>query len=159
MTNVAQNQLIAELARDLVSQVAPQELPLYRVASEAYFKNPAKIQAGQTGQDEMLGFGPGEAAAFLTPVILATLSAVITFLAGEVKKSLKEEAGGLVNEAVKQMFTIFRQKEKESPPSLTPAQLAQVRAIVLKQANVYKLSESRSKLLADAIVGKLAINT
>ncbi len=42
MTVSDQNQLIADWARDIVTQTAPAELPLFRVKSVEYFKNPDK---------------------------------------------------------------------------------------------------------------------
>jgi len=66
-----QNQLVADLARDMVAEIAPQELPTFRAQSEAYFKDPERALKGQAGKDDMLGFGVGAAVTFLTPVVLA----------------------------------------------------------------------------------------
>lgn len=67
MADLNQNQLIADLARDLTAKVAPQELPLFRANSEAYFNDPEKAIKGQASKDDILGFGIGEVAAFVTP--------------------------------------------------------------------------------------------
>ena len=83
MTDKTENQLIAELARDLISQTVPQELPLFRANSEAFFSNPEKLLAGQKGKDEMLGFGVGEAITMLSPVILMVTSEIVKFLIEE----------------------------------------------------------------------------
>ena len=40
MTSAENNQLIADVARDIVAQTAPQELPLFRMTSAEYFKTP-----------------------------------------------------------------------------------------------------------------------
>ena len=158
MTDKTENQLIAELARDLISQTVPQELPLFRANSEAFFSNPEKLLAGQKGKDEMLGFGVGEAITMLSPVILAVTSEVIKFLTEELKKTMKDESSALVGEYVKKMFKKFRTDEKKenTPAPLTPDQLAQVRELALKKARHLKLSDARCKLLADALVGSLA---
>ena len=44
MIDIKQQQLIVELSREIVLSVAPEELPLFRVQSDVYFKN----QRGQT---------------------------------------------------------------------------------------------------------------
>ena len=159
MTDIIENQLIAELARDLISQTVPQELPLFRANSEAFFTNPEKLLAGQKGKDEMLGFGVGEAVAMMTPAALMVTSEIVKFLTEEVKKSAKGEGTALVGETVKKMFKKFRVEEKKenSPAPLTPEQLNQVRELALKKARQLKLSDARCKLLADALVGSLAV--
>lgn len=163
MAEPLDNQLIADLARDIISQTAPQEMPLFRANSEAYFKNPDKALAGKKGKDEMLGFGAGEAVVLLTPVALAVTTEAVKFVVEEVKKSVKDESSSLIGETVKKMFKKFRpeqkKEEKKTPPSLTPEQLERVREIALQKARQLKLSEARAKLLADAVAGSLAVNS
>jgi hypothetical protein len=79
MTSAENNQLIADVARDIVAQTAPQELPFFRATSVAYFKNPEKALKQQTGKDEMLGFGGGEVVTLLTPIVLTMMTEVFTF--------------------------------------------------------------------------------
>ena len=158
MTDKTEAQLIAELARDLISQTVPQELPLFRANSEAFFTNPEKLLAGQKGKEEMLGFGVGEAITMMSPAILMITSEIVKFLIEELKKTVKDESSALVSETVKKMFKKFRPEENKenSPAPLTPEQLAQVRELALKKARHLKLSDARCKLLADALVGSLA---
>jgi hypothetical protein len=61
MTNTEKNQLIADVARDIIEQTEPAELPLFRAISREYFKRPAEARKNQSGRDEMLGLGIGEA--------------------------------------------------------------------------------------------------
>ena len=159
MTDKTEAQLIAELARDLISQTVPQELPLFRANSEAFFTNPEKLLAGQKGKEEMLGFGVGEAITMMSPAILMITSEIVKFLIEELKKTVKDESSALVSETVKKMFKKFRPEENKenSPAPLTPEQLAQVRELALKKARHLKLSDARCKLLADALVGSLAV--
>ncbi|HLO34403.1 MAG TPA: hypothetical protein VK249_34980, partial [Anaerolineales bacterium] len=76
----------------------------------------------------------------------------------QVKKTTQEQSSTLIDEIVKKMFKKFRSEEKTEPPPLTAEQLAQVRKVALKKARELKLSEERAKLLADAVVGSLAIS-
>jgi hypothetical protein len=48
-------------------------------------------------------------------------------------------------------------QEDPLPPPLTPQQLAQVREVALKKARQLKLSETNARLLADTIIGGLAV--
>lgn len=81
MTDVAQKELIASIARDLIAQTAPQELPLFRTTSEAYFKNPEKMLKGQAGKDEALGFGVMETASAImaSPIVSGTFPENIAY--------------------------------------------------------------------------------
>ncbi len=160
MTDAEQKQLVADLARDVVLQAAPQELPLFRLTSQAYFQNPEKALQKQAGKDELLGFGAAEAVILLTPVVLAVMTDVLKFVMEAVQKSIKEEGSGLVSDAVKQMFKRFRSQEKQEthgPAPLTPEQLTQVRKLAYERARQFQLSEAKAGLLADAMVGGLAI--
>ena len=57
MADTPQSQLVEEIARDLVGQIAPHELPLFRATSAAYFRRSARSFKTQGARDEMLGFG------------------------------------------------------------------------------------------------------
>ena len=159
MTDAPQNQLAADVARDLVSQMAPQEMPLFRANSQAYFKDPQKMLADQPGKDEMLGFGTGEVVAYLTPVVLSVAVEVIKFLTEEVRKSLQSESSSAINDAVKGMFSRFRpvaaQAEKPASVTLTVEQLQQVRKLAFDKARQLRLSEARATQLADSLIGGL----
>jgi len=169
MPDSIDNQLVAEVARELVLQLASQELPLFRANSEAYFKNPDKALAEQKGKDDMLGFGSGEVVVLLTPIALSVVTEVVKFIVEEVKKSAKDESSALISHTVKKVFKKFRPEEKKkdhdkkadekkTPPALTPDQLERVRDMALKKARQLKLSEARAKLLADAVIGSLVVD-
>ena len=106
----AQQQLIAEVARSQVGEIAPHEAALFRATSEAYFKRPNEPQRRQVGDCDMLGFGAGGAVTFLTPVILAIATDVVTFLAVELSKQLKVETTDAITALVKRLFKPLRSK-------------------------------------------------
>lgn len=160
MSEITEKQLISEVARDLIADLAPQELPLFRAHSEAYFKDPQKAVQSQSAKDEMLGFGAGDAVVLLTPIVLATLDEVVKFVGEEMKTSVQGEGAAWIQQAVKSLFKKFRPSEaddKKKLTALTAEQLAQVQNIAFNKARQLKLSADRSKILADAIVGSLAI--
>jgi hypothetical protein len=159
MADAMPNQVIADVARDLISQLAPQELPVFRAHSQAYFSDPKKVLKEQAGKDDMLGFGAGEAIALVTPIVLPVVAEVVTFLATEIKKSITAEGSTLISEQVKKMFKKFRpvDKKESDPPPLTSEQLTYVRKLAFEKARQLKLSEARSNLLADSVVGSLTL--
>lgn len=175
MIDTAQQQLIADLARDLLAETAPQELPLFRASSEAFFKDPQRVMSGAVGKDEPLGFGAGEGTSFIAPVILAVVTQVVTFLAAEVGKAAQSEGSAFVTDTVKALFKRFRpapaaekQPTGEAPspskpptpapvPPVTPELLQRVRELAFQQAKQLRLSDSNARLLADSLVGSLAV--
>jgi hypothetical protein len=159
----AEQEIIAELAREQVAQLAPDELPLFRPTSEAYFKDPAGTLKPRSGGDDVLGFGAQAALTFVTPIVLAVVTEVVTFLVAEIGKSLKEEGRVAVGQVVKGLFRRFR--TGGAPAASAPAnhklsaeQLAQVRKVAYDKARSLNLPEGRAMLLADALVGSLAVS-
>jgi len=150
------NALIADLARDTVRQAAPQELPLFRANSEAYFKDPARALRGERGGDQMLGFGTGAEIAILTPFAIEITKQVVIYLGGEVAKAAKAESPGLIRELVKRCFKKFSPAPTEPPPLSRP-QLEQVRQVALDAAKRLSVPDDRATLLADSVVGGLVI--
>jgi hypothetical protein len=158
MKNSDQSQLIADVARDVVAQIAPEELPLFRATSVAYFKNPDKLVKKQMRKDEMLGFGVGEAVSLLTPTVLVVVAEAVTFVTAEVKKSIATESAGLISDLVKKQFKKFQPEEKkagDNPPPLTLEQIAQVRKLAYQRFLQLKLSDAQANRLADAVVATL----
>ena len=68
--------LVEALARSAVEQVAPEELPLFRATSEAYFADPSSLEPGRS-RDDMLGFGVDAALVLVSPVALQVAKEVI----------------------------------------------------------------------------------
>jgi hypothetical protein len=151
------DQLAAEIGRDIVSRAAPQELPLYRAISTAYLQSPSDISGKPMNKDEMLGFGVAEAVIYMTPVALPVLSCILKFLAEAIKSSVHDQH--LVGDALKKLFS----KNKASTPlanapvCLTGDQLERVRKLAFEKARELNLKSKEASLLADSIVGSLAV--
>lgn len=158
MTSLDDNQLIADVARDIVAQTAPQELPLFRATSVAFFKKPKNVLKNQVGKDEMLGFGVGETVSLLTPAVLVVTTEVVTFVTAAVKESVVAGGANLVSDFTKTVFKKFRTEEKkaaDNPPPLTLEQIAQVRKLAYQRFLQLKLSDAQANRLADAVVATL----
>lgn len=159
MLNREEQNLLSDISRELIADIAPQELPLFRATSVAYFADPERVLKVRASSDAMLGFGVDPAILSWTPIVLTVTSAIIDFLREEIKASAKEETSGLVGAWVKQLFKKFRPPDDGggAVPPLTPEQLAQVREQALKKARQLKLPAGQAGMLADAIVGSLAV--
>jgi hypothetical protein len=155
------DRLVAELARSAVSRAAPEELPLFRATSDAYFENPEAVAAKGSG-DEMLGFGVGDALVLVTPVALAVSRDVLTFVLEQLRSQAREHGKEAIDRLVSRLLDREEKPAAEGPaeaadpPDLTEDQLEQVRALAIEKARQLKLAPDKAELLADSLVGSLA---
>jgi hypothetical protein len=152
-------ELIVTVSRDLVAAVAPEEMALFRPISTAYFDAPDKLS--RKPGDDMLGFGAGEVVTVLTPVVLSVVADLLVYLRREVAQTAAKDATGAVDEGVRALFHRFRGGEHQATaavPGLTHEQLVEIRRLAFEKARAMRLSEARAGLLADAMVGSLAVS-
>ena len=64
------NALVTEVARDVLAEIAPQEVPIFAAASRAYFADPASALEQSRSKENILGFGTEAAAVLFTPAVL-----------------------------------------------------------------------------------------
>ena len=50
MTETANDEVVVEVARELVAKTAPEELPLFRATSAAYLEDPQKVLRAEAEQ-------------------------------------------------------------------------------------------------------------
>ena len=155
----ADDVLVAALARASVERAAPEELPLFRATSEAYFDDPAALEKRRSG-DEMLGFGIDSAVMLLTPVALAVAKDVIEFIGTQLRARAEKEGEGAIDRVLDRLLRRNGEPAAATAPAapaeLTDEQLNQVRALALEKAKQLKLSDEKAELLAESLVGSLA---
>ena len=149
--------LVEALARSAVEQVAPEELPLFRATSEAYFADPSSLEQGRS-RDDMLGFGVDAALVLVSPVALQVAKEVIGFVVAQFREAAAEEGEGAIKRLVARLVHRDEDEEKDDVPvpELTDEQLEQVRTLALEKARSLRLSDTKATLLADSLVGSLA---
>jgi hypothetical protein len=159
MTELAYKELITDIAHELIAQIAPQELPLFRPTSEAFINNLGNGLTRRDTTDDMLGFGLDTAIDFLTPVVLALTTEVVKFLAEKAKESIKEASGELIAKFIKRMFNRIpsTEEDKSTPLVLSPEELVQLRQLMLETTEQLRLPKEKTTLLVNAIVGRLAV--
>jgi hypothetical protein len=155
--SAAQNdELVAALARATVEKAAPEELPLFRPTSEAYFADPRALERGG-GKEAMLGFGVDAAMMLMTPVVLQVARDAIGFLGQQLRERAAAEGEGAIDRIIaKIVHRDGATDDVEPADELTDEQLEQVRAFAIEKARALKLSDERATLLADSLVGSLA---
>jgi hypothetical protein len=148
--------LVAVLARATVEKAAPEELPLFRPTSEAYFADPQGL-ARSGDKEAMLGFGVDAAMVLMTPVVLQVAKDVIGFLGQQLRERAAAEGEGAIDRMIARIVNRDGgEREGEPAAELTDEQLEQVRAFAIEKGRALKLSDERATLLADSLVGSLA---
>lgn len=158
LSPMEQQELVRELAQQVLEVTAPKELVLFDETAEEYFSDPDGILNAK-GKDELVG--SGVELTLLTPYILAVVTPVIQLLAGMVGESVKAEGQAGVSRFVRRLFRRPQPEpttdSEDQMASLTPQQLALVRDVALKRGRAVGLPDDRATLLADAIAGGVAV--
>jgi hypothetical protein len=158
---VVDESLVRDLAKKLLRQTAPEELPLLRPASERYFADPEKALRERREQQEVLGFGAEAVVALLTPIVLSVATDVLTEFATEIGKVAGSKGVSAIRAALRRLFRLEPASDQAAPveiPPITREQLIMVRQSAFDRAVMLDLPEEKAGLLADAVVGSLAIS-
>jgi hypothetical protein len=156
--------LVEELARDVVSQVSPAELPLFRATAAQYFADPRRATSRREGADETLGFGAEAAVLLVGPFALELVKGVLTRLLGTVGNAAADGLASRLRRALAGDKPAPGPAVPERPADaqqldaqqLDAQQLALVRRTAADEARRLTLPEADASRLADAVVAALA---
>lgn len=142
---------VRDVVRDVVAEVAPEEQPL--VAGLLRFDDATVVRrlSGRGRRHEPLGFGLGEVAALVTPVVWLAVNQTAQRVVG----AALDGAAGRARGALRRLSR--RPPESVTVPPLSREQLAMVRQLVLEVAAELHLDEERARAVADAVVARLAL--
>src|SRR5690349_19800915 len=141
---------VRDVVRDVVAEVAPEELPLVDALSQFDDATVVYQLRLRRRRPEPLGFGVDAVHGVVTPIIWIVTSAAAGRIGGTAGDGLVKGLGSLVHKILR------RHPAPVSIPPLTSAQLGEVRREALEAARRSGLSESRAEQIADALVAKLA---
>jgi hypothetical protein len=145
------DEVVGPLSRELVSGLAPEELPLFP-SLLSQFQGTERGRGGQkSSNDQVLGFGGGEALTILTPVILSFTQAFLLAV-------LAETTLGSAHSVLDYIRAHFAGgHEAAAVPPLTPDQLQLVRTVAEREARRLDVPKDQVGLLANAMIGALAV--
>jgi hypothetical protein len=151
--------MVIELARAVVVEVAPDEVGLFPERCRAYFR-----KWGGHGKDP-LSMGVEAWASVATFAALSTAQSVLLFIAVEFKKGVEEEGASTIRAWVKRGFRRLGPADadtadEEAKPAADPLsreQLALVRDHAYQQAIKFKMTPGRAEKMADTIVARLVL--
>jgi hypothetical protein len=147
---------VAAVTQELVALAEPseaefvQELVAECLATDS---SPGK----RRGREDPLGFGVGELLAPLTPLACAMVVKVGAWLGARLVGA-GAEAGSVADDWVKKKVAAILGK-KEKPPAFSPEQLQAVREQLLAMQPGSGIPLGKAKLMADALVGRLAVQS
>jgi hypothetical protein len=153
--------LVVEFARGVVATAAPGELPLVELTAAAYRADPRGSERRVRQGKEILGFGADQLLAvtpFALPVAVAVLQSLLTQFTESFTESLAEGAGERARTRLRRLLRRSAEPAgtDDPPEALTADQLARVRLVAYEKATELGMPGTRSDLLADAVVGRLA---
>jgi hypothetical protein len=157
LSNSEEQDLVRELAQQVVEIAAPEELLVFDETAEEYFADPEGVLKAR-GKDEAVGFGLE--LALLTPYILAVVTPVIQLLADMVGEALKSDGQPSVSGFIRRLLhrpTAESTSAGQPPAALTRDQLGLVHNIALERGRGLGLPEAQAAVLADAIAGGVAV--
>jgi hypothetical protein len=146
------DEMVRSIGQDLVSQFAPEELPLYPSLVSQFESGNGGRHGHKPSDDQILGFGVGEAVILLTPVILSFARAFWNAL-------LEETAHTALHSALEraQARRVRHNQDPPGPQEFTTEQLQLIRSVAVREAGRLKnIPKGQAGLLADAVVGVLA---
>ena len=142
------DEIVGSLGRELVSDLAPEELPLYP-SLLSQFQGAKRGRRGKdSSDDQLLGFGAAEALTMLTPVILNFTSCFWQALVAEAAQSSAHGVLAYVRSHLP------GHHEAAAPP-LTLDQIKLVRTVAEREGGRLDISEAQVGLLTDAMVGAM----
>ena len=157
MENSAGTLLVTEVARDVLSEIAPEEMPIFPAARRAYFADPAAAVRQLHAKDSVLGFGMEALAVAATPAVLAILSEVFGFLTRVAAKAVEDGLSQEIPQLIKAMFKKFHSSAPDVPSVLTREQMGQIHSNVLLAAKKLRLPAEKAQSLADAVTAQLVL--
>ncbi len=142
----------AALARTVVARLAPDELPAFDVLAAPYLRGTdTSVDGGR------LEFGVLDAVATVTPVVTLVCATVTAALL----RGAEEELAKVGGRATRGLLRGLRRRPAPvAPPTagFSRDQLAQVRTMAYARATALGVEPALAGVIADAVVGALAIN-
>jgi hypothetical protein len=150
--------LVYDLAKTIVAQVAPAELPTFGATSRAYFADPEWAATIRHSRGGPLGFGTSDVVLLVAPAALVAMTEVARYLAKEVAGPALKRGGATAAGAVRRLFKpdADEQQPSDGPTALaglTPDQWAAVKDIVVEVARLHRVPEDTAQLMGHAAVG------
>ncbi len=148
------------VTRTLISEFAPDEMEIFDELFNESYQHPTKPNELKESHNDELAFGEEVLVAALTPATVAMVLAALKYILTEVVASLKEGGMEALKEdgsaSIKQVIgSIFKGKDKDEPPALTPEQLRSIKSIARRRAIDFGMDSVMAARMSESLVGAL----
>jgi hypothetical protein len=144
---------LLDVVRYAIAEVAPEELPVVIGLSRFDDGKITRLLARRARRGEPLGFGLGEVAVLATTIAWTAVQETADNLVATAADSLL----GRLKSALRRV--LHRAARSKPLPRFGPAEFAEVRRRVLELAKENGFEDRRAVLLADSVVGRLALGS
>ncbi|WP_208605837.1 hypothetical protein [Streptomyces albus] len=142
---------VRDLVREVITELAPEELPLLEGVLELDDAAAVRRLSGHGQRREPLGFGVGEIAVLVTPVVWLALDQAARRIGDIALERASRASAG----ALRRLFR--RSPPPVVVPPLTREQLAEVKRLVLETAEQRGLAAPQASEIANTVVAGLVL--
>jgi len=157
MDDSASATFVGDIARDVLSEIAPQEIPIFAATSRAYFANPEAALQHLRSKDNVLGFGTDVAGLLFTPAVLLVLSETFQYLLRVATSATADGLAKEIPELIKAMFKKFQSSQPDTPSVLTREHIASIHGNILVSAKTLRIPAEKARSLANAVTAQLVL--
>lgn len=147
-------QLVTEVSKEVIAEIAPEELEAADELLEDYYRDPS---VRERSRGDPLRFGSEVLAAY-TPVVAMALQTFFGFVLNEVWSSAQKEGAAMIAHKMKALLN--PEKEQAEPElGLTPEQLSRAKDLIKKEAVRGGMSPKKAEDLALRVVGRISLKS
>ena len=157
MDDSASTTFVGDIARDVLSEIAPQEIPIFAATSRAYFANPEAALQQLRSKDNVLGFGTDAASFLFSPAVLLVLSETFQYLLRVAASATADGLAKEIPELIKAMFKKFQSSQPDTPSVLTREHIASIHGNILASAKKLRIPAEKARTLANAVTAQLVL--
>ncbi len=149
--------LLNEVAYRIISDQAPEELPIYVETRDKYLSDPDSFTQSSRSKDEVLGIGEVVVVTTFTKVVFPIISPILQFLLEKFTEAFQAELGEEAVSWVKKLFD----PQPVPQPIFTQSELEviafTIQDIAAKEAKRLGLEEHQARTVSDAVIARLAL--
>jgi hypothetical protein len=149
--------LLNEAAYRLISENAPEELPIYVETRDHYLANPEGFTQQKVDEDEVLGIGEVAAVKTFTKVVFPIIGPMLEYLVEKVTEAFQEELGEEAVEWVRGLFSPKVQPQPIFSQYELDVIVATIDNIANTEAKRLGLEANQVLTVRDAVITKLVL--
>lgn len=142
---------LSELGREIVAQVAPDEIEVFDELAEEYFMDPSPSQLEPRSSDDALGFGLDSIMMAATPAVMGATMVVFSFVAQVATQILVDQSAEFTRSRVKRWLL----RKQPEPIVLSQEHLARAHQLAMEEAARHGLNEAVARQMADVLIRRL----